>query len=211
MLWFCTTARVALKVFPTRAGVKSVARGQSDHGSGRGCSILSVGSAKLARMDRFQVSLLPVRRGGSRHDHMLRRYSRDPMLIIRHRHIGVDRTTARELIEQVAIEAGAPPPEVTFHGGRGPHTGYCRPPRDRAIASTDERSVLMWEANEGLWPEHGMIRLGDPTSLGTIAHEVGHHYVHVFEPVGTAPHGKAWVSHFDDATAQIAALVRIPG
>jgi hypothetical protein len=141
---------------------------------------------------------------------MLRRFSRDPVLIMRLRGIGVDRAAARALIEEVAFDAGAPPPDVTFHGGRGPHTGYCRQPRGRAIELSSERYLAAWEDEKGPWPEHGMIRLGDPTSLGTVAHELGHHLVNVFDPASTPPHGKVWVARFDAAAAHIATLVKLP-
>jgi CO/xanthine dehydrogenase Mo-binding subunit len=142
---------------------------------------------------------------------MLRRFSRDAMLIVRLRTVGVDRSTARALIERVAGELGAPPPDVTFHRGRGPHTGYCRHPRSRAVALGGEGFVAAWEMKKGPWPEHGMIRLGDPSSLGTIAHELGHDLVNHFDATGTAPHGKVWVGRFDDAAALIDRLVRLTG
>jgi len=52
-----------------------------------------------------------------------------------------------------------------------------------------------------------MIRLGDPTSLGTIAHELGHHLVHVLDPARTPDHGKRWVQRFDQAANAMVALV----
>ncbi len=138
---------------------------------------------------------------------MVRRFSRDPHLIVRLRNLGVKREIARSLVERVAVASHAPPPEVTFHGGRGSHTGYCRQPRQRAVELTSEQSVQAWEATHGPWPDHGMIRLGDPTSLGTIAHELGHHLVNFFEPLHTAAHGKAWVAWFDLAASLIDSML----
>lgn len=129
------------------------------------------------------------------------------MLIVRLRSMGADREIATALVERAVATVEAAPPAVTFHGGRGPHTGYCRAPRARAVALSSERTVGAWEDEKGPWPEHGMIRLGDPTSLGTVAHELGHHYVNVFDPISTPPHGKVWVARFDQAAAQIATLV----
>jgi hypothetical protein len=142
---------------------------------------------------------------------MLRRFSRDPQLLVNLRRVGVDRATATNLIQCVVSLAGAPVPDVTFHGGRGPHTGYCQPPRAIAVATTDEHTIASWERSKrSIWPANGMIRLGDPTSIGTIAHEVGHHYVHAFDRPDTASHGKLWVRRFDYAAAQIAGLVDVP-
>jgi hypothetical protein len=139
---------------------------------------------------------------------MVRRFSRDPALIARLRGWGLDRTSAADLIVQVTVAAGIASPVISFHGGRGPHTGYCMPPRDVAVAKADERTVAHWEqAKRRRWPEHGFIRLGDPTSAETIAHELGHHYVHVFDRPGTPPHGKVWVGRFDDAAGHVATLI----
>ncbi len=140
---------------------------------------------------------------------MLRRFSANPMLIVRLRTLGADRSTARALIDEVARRAGAPTPGATFHRGRGAHTGYCRQPRARAVEMSSERYVKAWEDQRGPWPDHGMIRLGDPSSLGTIAHELGHHLVNVFEPVSTASHGKVWVARFDEAAAHVAEAVGV--
>lgn len=144
----------------------------------------------------------------SRHDHMVKRFSSSWATIAALRVVGVDRSTAAEVIDFVCDDLGVAPPTPSFHGGRGPHTGYCMPPRDQAVARTNEGQVLEWERGRGsVWPEYGLVRLGDPTALATVAHELGHHLAYLTEPVGTPAHGKRWVGHFDRAAVTIDRLL----
>ncbi len=141
---------------------------------------------------------------------MLRRFSRDPQLIVRLRQLGADRAAAIGLVDRATAGLGVGAPDVTIHGGRGPRSGYCMAPRSVATSALGESVVRAWEAAKGRrWPEAGMIRLGDPTSLGTIAHELGHHSVHLLDPSSTPAHGKVWVARFDDAAEAVAGIVGI--
>ena len=100
------------------------------------------------------------------------------------------------------------PPAATFHRGRSPHTGYCITPRSMAVARHGEDAVAAWEATNHPWPVHGSLRLGDPTALSTLAHEMGHHLVHVLDPPKTPAHGKRWVARLDEAAEAVDAVLR---
>jgi len=135
---------------------------------------------------------------------MVRRFSVAPERIVGLRRLGVDKSEAVQVIGLVCNEFEVPAPSITFHGGRGPHTGYTKMPLDRAMAIADAANIGIWRPASGKpWPTLGMIRLGDPSSLGTIAHELGHHLVNHHEPLRTASHGKRWVHWFDDAAKVI--------
>jgi hypothetical protein len=139
---------------------------------------------------------------------MVRRFSVASDRILRLRAYGVDRGTARDIVSYVAGDVGIEPPEASFHRGRGPHTGYCMPPRRVVAATTDDAWLSDWEATKRRsWPEHGMIRLGDPTALGTIAHELAHHMVHMLDPDSTPAHGRRWVERFDAAAVSVASFI----
>jgi hypothetical protein len=147
---------------------------------------------------------------GACYDYMVRRFSTDSALIVQLRKEGVERLTAAGLIQGMANDLGVTPPAVTFHGRRGPHTGYCQMPRWRAVAQTEESTVTNWErAKRRDWPDAGMIRLGDPTSLGTMAHELGHHLVNLLDDAKTPAHGKVWVARFDLAAATLERLATV--
>ena len=146
--------------------------------------------------------------GGARHDHMLRRFSHHVDLLLDLRSWAADRSAAVALVRHVCRELDTPAPEVTFHRGRGLHTGYAQAPRHRAVQIFGEHRVRSWEQEKRRrWPSAGMVRLGDPTALGTVAHELGHHLVHHHEPLDTPAHGRRWVSWFDVAADSIAALL----
>ena len=149
------------------------------------------------------ASELTTRSRGARHDHMLTRFSVAPMRIVALRRLGVERDEAVRVIRLVCDAFATQAPSTTFHAGRGPHTGYTQMPLERAMATAKSTDIGAWQpANGKPWPRLGMIRLGDPSSLGTIAHELGHHLVNQHEPLRTAPHGKRWV-HWFDAAAEV--------
>jgi len=136
----------------------------------------------------------------SRHDFTVRRFSSDYELLVRLQSIGVDEAGAGYLIATTSTLAGVPQPTVTFHGARGPHTGFYQSPRHRAVLRFGEEAVAGWERDRRRrWPTDGMIRLGRTTSASTVAHELGHHLTQHLERPGVATHGKLWVGHFDAA------------
>lgn len=137
----------------------------------------------------------------------MERFTRDHRLLTHLRDLGVNRDGAIRVVDQICSTFAIPAPELTFHRGRSPHTGYCVAPKHTASARHGADAVSRWEAAHEPWPRNGMIRLGDPTSLATIAHEFGHHLVHFLERTTTPAHGKVWVARFDDAAAAIAMLL----
>lgn len=155
----------------------------------------------------IHVLSLPSFAGRARHEHRVESFSRDHRLLTDLRDLGVDRGGAIRIADHVCSTFSVPVPQLTFHRGRSAHTGYCVAPKHAASARHGADAVSRWEATHEPWPRDGMIRLGDPTSLATIAHELGHHLVHFRERTTTPAHGKVWVRRFDDAAAAIAALL----
>lgn len=142
-----------------------------------------------------------------RHENRVERFNRDHRLLTDLRDLGADRGAAARVVEHVCSIFSLPAPALTFHRGRSAHTGYCVAPRHAASARHGADAVGTWEAGHEPWPRDGMIRLGDPASLATIAHEMGHHLTHCLERPTTPAHGKVWVARFDDAAAAIAMLL----
>lgn len=139
---------------------------------------------------------------------MIRRFSREPDLIFGLRRHGVERAGAEHLLGLLAQSMGVDVPESAFHRGRGPHTGYCMPPRKVVSATAGDAWLATWEATRRRpWPGPGLIRLGEPTALATIAHEFAHHAVHLLDPVSTPAHGKRWIERFDGAAVSILSAI----
>lgn len=146
--------------------------------------------------------------GSVRHEHRVRQFSTDYALLTRLRTLATDLPGAAFLVDQVCRISLVPPPAVTFHGRRGPHTGYCMAPRWHVRRSFGEEAIGRWEQRKGRpWPDNGMIRLGRQPALETIAHELGHHFVNHREPPGVPAHGKVWVAAFDSAAQRIASTI----
>lgn len=153
------------------------------------------------------LSLEKPHRGG-RHEHRVRQFSGDYALLTRLRTLATNQPGAAFLVDRVCRLSAVPPPAVTFHGRRGPHTGFCMAPRWHTQRLFGEEGIGRWEQRKSRpWPEEGMIRLGRQPSLGTIAHELGHHFVNYREPLGVPPHGKLWVARFDAAAQGIASVI----
>jgi hypothetical protein len=147
-----------------------------------------------------------------RHEHRVRAYSRNYDLITQ---LG-DRYTAESdeaaaLIAAVSGHFGVAEPDLAFNRRRRPDTGQCWAPRPIASRLYGEDRIVAWEAHHRrAYPSDGQIRLGATTTLRTIGHELGHHLVHVLEPLRTPSHGRVWVGRFDDAMEVIARQVRLP-
>ena len=158
--------------------------------------------------DRLHLLSLPGQPHPGRHEHRVRQFSDDYALLTRLQCLATDRTGATQLIDHVCRLQSVVPPVVTFHGRRGPHTGYCMAPRWLTLRRLGEESLGGWERRHGRgWPDAGMIRLGTQPSLGTIAHELGHHLVNHRESPRAPAHGKLWVAHFDTAARSIAGVI----
>lgn len=133
-----------------------------------------------------------------RHDHRVRRVSRDYALLRRLDHLLVDSDGATRLVEIVCDETETPMPRLRFHARRSPFTGMTEAPRWVVRAMQRQRGANPIPDLSRV-PEQGAIRLGRSTTLMTVAHELGHHLVHYHEPVGTPDHGNRWVHRFDQA------------
>ena len=158
-------------------------------------------------VDLSILELAPDHRG-NRFDHMLRRFSDDMQLIEVLRTVGVDRSDAQRLLGVLAECMDVPVPDASFHRGRGPHTGYCVPPRGVAAIQADPARLAAWEAERGRrWPENGLIHLGDPTALATVAHEFAHPMIHHLDRPATPAHGKRWVARYDVSARTISSLI----
>ena len=141
-----------------------------------------------------------------RHEHRVRTFSRNYTLITE---VGdrytVESEQARELVNIVTERFGVVEPDLAFNRRRRPDTGQCWAPRWRAVEQHGEAPIHAWEQHyRRAYPVNGQIRLGATTSIRTLAHELGHHLVHVLESARTPAHGKVWVARFDDALELIA-------
>ena len=146
-----------------------------------------------------------------RHEHRVRSFSRNYGLITQ---LGdrytVESVEAAVLIRAVSAHFGVTEPDLTFNRRRRPDTGQCWAPRRIASRLYGEDRIVAWEAHyRRSYPSDGQIRLGTTTTVRTLGHELGHHLVHVLEPIRTPTHGKVWVGRFDDAMDVIANQVRI--
>lgn len=141
-----------------------------------------------------------------RHEHRVRTFSRNYDLITGlGDHCAVESDAARQLVRVVAGRFGVVEPDLAFNRRRRPDTGQCWAPRWLAVEQYGESRIQAWEQhNRRDYPTSGQIRLGTPTAVRTLAHELGHHLVHLLEPVRTPSHGKVWVGRFDDAMELIA-------
>jgi hypothetical protein len=141
-----------------------------------------------------------------RHEHRVRTFSRNYNLItgLGDRYI-VESGEARELVRVVSKRFGVAEPDLAFNRRRRSDTGQCWAPRWLAIEQHGESRIDAWERHyRRAYPQNGQIRLGATTSIRTLAHELGHHLVHLLEPARTPAHGKVWVTRFDDAMELIA-------
>lgn len=140
----------------------------------------------------------------ARHDHTVRRFSRDFAAIEAARSVEIAEAEARLLIAQVCATFDVPVPALAFNPRRHTTTGECWAPRSQRRFDVGEAKLRAWEdARRRSWPEHGQIRLGAITTLGTLAHELGHHLTHHRERHGTVAHGKVWVGWFDQALTEL--------
>ncbi|MFO7548195.1 MAG: hypothetical protein R6X29_04890 [Acidimicrobiia bacterium] len=116
-----------------------------------------------------------------RHEHMLRRFSRDFGLLLELDHVVVaDPTTICWIVEETSADLRLPPPELRVRANRAVHTGLYEP------------------------GSPGRLRIGAVTTAGVIAHELGHHLVAHAAPPSTPGHGKVWVAAYDRAAERVA-------
>jgi len=142
-----------------------------------------------------------------RHEHRVRTFSRNYSLITGlGDHYTVESGEVQELVRVVSKRFGVVEPDLAFNRRRRSDTGQCWAPRRLAVEQYGEGRIDAWEQHyRRAYPQNGQIRLGTTTSIRTLAHELGHHLVHLLEPAHTPAHGKVWVARFDDAIELIAA------
>lgn len=143
----------------------------------------------------------------ARHDHVVRRFSRDlGLLRTLDRVLVLEPDVTRALVSTVCGDFGVALPDLLFRSNRRPDTGLCDPPRRRLTARFGEDRVLAAEAGGRIrtFP-HGRLRLGTRTLAGTVAHELGHHVVNHTSGWRTPGHGKAWVAAYDAVAQRLAA------
>lgn len=143
----------------------------------------------------------------ARHDHVVRRFSRDlGLLRSLDRVLVLDPDLTRALVSTVCEDFSVARPDLLLRANRRPDTGLCDPPRRRLAARFGEDRVRAAEAKGRIrtFP-HGRIRLGARTLAGTIAHELGHHLVNHTSGWRTPGHGKAWVAAYDAAAHRLVA------
>ena len=141
-----------------------------------------------------------------RHEHRVRTFSRNYSLITGlGDHYTVESGEVQELVRVVSKRFGVVEPDLAFNRRRRSDTGQCWAPRWLAVEQHGEGRIDAWERHyRRAYPQNGQIRLGTTTSIRTLAHELGHHLVHLLEPAHTPAHGKVWVARFDDAMELIA-------
>lgn len=149
----------------------------------------------------------------ARHDHLVRRFSRDLELLRGlDRVLVADRSLIGVLVSSACRALSVPEPALLLRANRRPDTGACDPPRRRLVAQFGEGRVRDAEAaGTVITHPYGRLRLGAPTLAGTIAHEVGHHLVNHTTGAGTPGHGKVWVAAYDAAARRLAAHPGLAG
>lgn len=161
----------------------------------------------VGRMQQSTSVVLLDRAGPvARHDHLVRRFSRDlDLLRTLDRVLVRDPELTREFVSSVCSDFAVPKPELLLRSNRKPETGMCDAPRRRLVARFGEERVAEAE-RRGAVVTHldGRIRLGTETLAGTIAHELGHHLVNHTSGSRTPGHGKAWVAAYDAAARRLA-------
>jgi hypothetical protein len=149
----------------------------------------------------------PVR---MRNEHWQRRFSEDFALIERLREFAVEPYGAESLVNEVCEAFEVPMPEFAFNRRRKVHNGLYEPPRNhKLIWSGGEKLAELEEKRGKPFSETGVIRLANPVSVGTVAHEVAHHVVHHREHWATPSHGRIFVAWNDRTVALIAARLGV--
>jgi len=158
------------------------------------------------------IQIVKVRRGPARrHDSRVQRFSRDHSLLLQLDGLAVDDRAAASLVEDICWDTGVESPKLKFHKRRSRYTGATEQPRFLWVNSFGEADVRHRERTTGRRiPPFGAIRLGRQSTLMTIAHELGHHFVFALEAPGTPAHGKIWIGRFDEAASAISSHLDLP-
>lgn len=151
------------------------------------------------------IQIVKVQRGPiRRHDSRVQRFSQNYSLLLHLDGLAVDDRAAASLVEEICWHAGVESPKLKFHKRRSRYTGATEQPRFLWVSSFGEEDVRQREQTTGRRiPPFGAIRLGRQSTLMTIAHELGHHFVFALEAPATPAHGKIWIGRFDEAASAI--------
>jgi hypothetical protein len=149
----------------------------------------------------------PVR---MRNEHWQRRFSEDFALIEKLLEFAVEPDGAESLLNEVCEAFEVPMPEFAFNSRRKVHNGLYEPPRNHKLMWNGGEKLAALEKERGkTFSEAGVVRLGVPASVGTVAHEVAHHVVHHREHWETPSHGRVFVAWNDRTVALIAARLGV--
>jgi hypothetical protein len=149
---------------------------------------------------------------GFRFHHMLVRFSRDIGRIDRLAKVEVDRQGASDAAEFIADSLNLPLPVLSYSrrrrhaDGTPTGTGMTMWSIHDLVLMHGETKVERWRTAGALkrhLPDERIVKLGDPTLLSSVAHEMAH--VQVAERSPSAPsHGKVFVFSLDDSAAAAA-------
>ena len=145
-----------------------------------------------------------------RNDHWQRRFSDDFALIKQLREFAVEPDAAEILVAEVCDSFDVPMPEFAFNRRRNVQNGLCELPRSHKLRwSGSEKVHELEKERRKPFSEVGVIRLGNPASVGTVAHEAAHHVVHHREHWETPSHGRIFVVWNDKTATLIAERLRL--
>lgn len=144
-----------------------------------------------------------------RHARWLRRFSRCLELHEAHYQIVLGGTAATDLARILCEAFDLPEPVVKPHRGRKPNTGRCEPSRGQLVGAYGEHRVATSENDRGRpYPEHPVVRVGNPTLVGVVSHEIAHCLVNHRDGLHTPGHGRVWVARYDDVAKNAAIWAR---
>jgi hypothetical protein len=136
---------------------------------------------------------------GQRHARWLNRFSRCLDLHEAQYRIALDGVESKKLALHLTDRFDLAHPIVKPHRGRKPNTGRCEPSRGQLIATYGEDRVTVSEDARGTrYPEHPVVRVGNPTLVGVVSHEIAHCLVNHVDGLHTPGHGRVWVARYDE-------------
>ena len=121
----------------------------------------------------------------------------------------VDDTAATDLAHHLCGAFDLPATVVKPHRGRKPNPGRCEPSRDQLIGAYGEHRVAASEMHRGkTYPEFPVVRVGNPTLVGVVNHEIAHCLVNHVDGLHTPGHGRVWVARYDEVAENAATWTR---
>jgi hypothetical protein len=134
-----------------------------------------------------------------RHARWLRHFSRCLDLHEAQYRVLLDGVDAKNLALHLSDRFDLAHPIVKPHRGRKPNTGRCEPSRGQLIDTYGEDRVTSSEEHRGTrYPEHPVVRVGNPALVGVVSHEIAHCLVNHADGLHTPGHGRVWVARYDE-------------